>query len=113
MSVSDSEEVRAALAALKPWLTEEYHVSELGIFGSYARSEQTEGSDLDILVEFAEPVSLFDLVRLEDDLAAELGMEVDVVTKKSLKPRVRNRVTEDIVYVSSLQLRKSSGSPTG
>jgi predicted nucleotidyltransferase len=53
------------LEALKPRLAETYHVSEIGVFGSVARGEGTTDSDLDLLIEFDEPVSLFDLVRLE------------------------------------------------
>lgn len=93
------EEFRDELAAAKPSLESEYHVSELGLFGSYVRDEQTDDSDLDVLVEFDEPVSLLDLVRLEAELADRLGVEVDLVTKNSLKPRIRTRVVDDVVYV--------------
>ena len=44
-------------------------------------------------------MTLFDLVRLENELTDELGVEVDLVTKDSLKPRIESRVTEDLVYV--------------
>jgi predicted nucleotidyltransferase len=84
---------------MKPVLAEEYQVCEIGLFGSYVRDEQTEGSDLDVLVEFDEPVSLFHLVRLENELTDRLGVEVDLVTRESLKPRIESRVTDDIVYV--------------
>lgn len=94
-----SEEIQNELATLKPTLAEEYHVSKLGVFGSYARDEQAEESDLDILVEFEKPVSLFDLVRLENELATRLGVDVDLVTRNSLKPRIRARVADDVVYV--------------
>lgn len=93
------EELRRELAALKPFLETEYHVSELGIFGSYARGEQTEESDLDVLVAFDGPVSLLDLVRLENELGDRLGVDVDVVTKRGLKPRVEPHVADDVVYV--------------
>ncbi|WP_259534125.1 nucleotidyltransferase family protein [Halalkaliarchaeum sp. AArc-CO] len=94
------EEIRAALAALKPELQEEYPISELGIFGSYARGEQRPDSDLDVLVAFERPVTLLDLVRLENELTERLGVDVDLVTKGSLKPRIESRVTDDVVYVS-------------
>ncbi len=99
VAVQDSEAIRETLADLKPRLAAEYHVRELGIFGSYARDEQTVGSDLDVIVAFDEPVSLFDLVRLEDELASHLGVDVDLVTKDSLKPRIRDHVADDVVYV--------------
>ena len=97
--MSPVEDVSARLAELKPRLEREYSISELGIFGSCARGEQRSDSDLDVLVAFERPVTLFDLVRLEDDLADELGVEVDLVTKESLKPRIESRVSEDLVYV--------------
>jgi len=96
---SPREELRAQLADCKPELRDEYPIRELGMFGSYARNEQRPYSDLDILVTFGEPVTLFDLVSLENELTNRLGVEVDLVTKDSLKPRVASRVTEDVVYV--------------
>ncbi len=94
-----SEELQRRLTDLKPFLQREYHVRKIGIFGSYVRDEQTKESDLDVLVEFDEPVSLFDLVRLENELSTRLGVTVDLVTKRSLKPRIKDRVTDDVVYV--------------
>lgn len=93
------ENIREELAAEKSRLETEYQVSKLGIFGSYVRDEQTEDSDLDILVEFDEPISLLDLVRLENELSEYLGLEVDLVTKTSLKPRIQSHVDSHVVYV--------------
>ena len=98
-TVAPAKNIPARLARLKPRLEREYPISELGIFGSYARGEERSDSDLDVLVTFEEPVTLFDLVRLENELTDELGVEVDLVTKESLKPRIESHVTEDIVYV--------------
>lgn len=97
--MSSLEEIRAQLAALKPQLEEEYPIDEIGIFGSYARDEQRPDSDLDILVAFEEPVTLFDLVCLENELTSHLGVDVDLVTRDSLKPQIESRVTADVVYV--------------
>ncbi|KOX96781.1 MULTISPECIES: nucleotidyltransferase family protein [Halorubrum] len=94
-----TEDISTRLAQLKPKLEQEYPISELGIFGSYARGEQEFDSDLDILVAFDKPVTLFDFVRLENELAEELGIEVDLVTKDSLKPRIETRVRDDLVTV--------------
>ncbi|WP_050033767.1 nucleotidyltransferase family protein [Halorubrum halophilum] len=94
-----TEDISTRLAQLKPKLEQEYPISELGIFGSYARGEQQPDSDLDILVAFEKPVTLFDLVRLENELTDELGIEVDLVTKDSLKPRIETRVSDDLVLV--------------
>ncbi|SNR71036.1 hypothetical protein SAMN06266787_11336 [Halorubrum ezzemoulense] len=87
------------MGSLTPKLEQEYPISELGIFGSYARGEQESDSDLDILVAFDKPVTLFDLVRLENELAEEFGIEVNLVTKDSLKPRIETRVRDELVTV--------------
>lgn len=93
------EDLRDDLRSIKPMLARDYHVAEIGVFGSVARNEHGTESDLDLLVEFDAPVSLFDLVRLEDELEERLGVNVDLVTKGSLKPRIGERVSEDLVYV--------------
>lgn len=93
------EEIHKQLQALKPDLERDYRVSSIAIFGSVARDEQSEESDLDLLISFDEPVSLFDVVRLEQELESQLGVEVDVVTEGSLKPRIGERVAEDLVEV--------------
>lgn len=93
------EDLRTELQALKPMLAREYHVAEIGVFGSVARNEHGAESDVDLLVAFDTPVGLFDFVRLEDELAERLGVEVDLVTKGSLRPRIGERVDEDVVYV--------------
>ena len=94
-----TEDISTRLAQLKPKLEQEYPISELGIFGSYARGEQESDSDLDILVAFDKPVTLFDLIRLENELTEKLGIEADLVTKNSLKPRIETRVRDDLVTV--------------
>ena len=94
-----AEDISTRLAQLKSQLKQEYPISELGIFGSYARGEQQSDSDLDVLVAFEGPVTLFDLVRLENELTDELGIDVDLVTKDSLHPRIESRVTDDLVVV--------------
>ena len=87
------------LQTLKPELVRDYNVSSIGIFGSVARDEQSETSDLDLLVAFDGPVSLFDVVRLEQELQSRLDVPVDIVTEGSLKPRIGKRVAEDLVEV--------------
>jgi len=63
--MTSAEAIQTRLAQLKPRLEQEYPVDELGIFGSYAWGDQRSDSDLDVLVIFTHPVTLFDLVRLE------------------------------------------------
>jgi predicted nucleotidyltransferase len=93
------EEVKQQLLQIKPRLQQVYQVTELGIFGSYARQEQTEASDVDILIDYDQAPTLFKLVELREDLSNVLGMKVDVVTKNGLKPRIRERVLSEVVYL--------------
>jgi predicted nucleotidyltransferase len=94
---SDSlEQLRRKLRANLPALAKEYRVKALGLFGSYVRHEQTPQSDLDILVEFDEPPSLFEFIRLEDHLSATLGIKVDLVMKEALKPAIGQRILLEV-----------------
>ena len=71
--------------------------SNLRVFGSVARGEDDEASDVDLLVELERGRSLFDLVRLHDELADVLGGPVDVVTERGLSPYMRDRVLSESV----------------
>jgi len=80
-------------------LAERYHVESLGVFGSYVRNEQRDGSDLDVLVTFSQTPSLFTLVALQDELTILLGVPVDVVMKTSLKPRIGQHILREVVEI--------------
>ncbi len=93
------EEVKQWLILHKSVLQERYKVRELGIFGSYIRKEQTESSDIDVLVEFSETPSLLKFINLENYLGDNLGVKVDLVHKGSLKPRIGERILTEVVYL--------------
>ncbi len=83
-----------------PELRQRYGVKELAVFGSYVRGQATPHSDLDILVEFEDrPISLFDFIRLEEELSALLGVRVDLVEKTALKPSIGKRILREMVPV--------------
>ena len=82
-----------------PKLTQEYNISYLGIFGSYIRGEQKEDSDLDILVEFSKEPDLLEFIGLKQELSETLGVEVDLVMKSALRPRIGKRILEEVVQV--------------
>jgi predicted nucleotidyltransferase len=76
-----------------------YHIKSLGLFGSYVRNEQKVGSDLDVLVEFEEPPSLFEFVRLQNELHNLIGIKVDLVMRDTLKPAIGKRILREVVSV--------------
>lgn len=80
-------------------LAERYHIDSLGVFGSYVRNEQHDGSDLDVLVTFTQTPSLFTLVALQDELQDLLGTPVDLVLKTSLKPRIGQHILREVVEI--------------
>lgn len=92
-------EIQNWLKEHKPILQETYKIKTLGLFGSYLRQEQTESSDLDILVEFSEIPSLLKFINLENYLSDHLGIKVDLVHKAGLKPRLGQRILEEVVYL--------------
>ena len=82
-----------------PLLAEQYRVESLGVFGSYVRNEQSSDSDLDLLVTFHEPLSLLRFIELENYLSDLLGVKVDLVMKDALKPRIGQRILNEVVTV--------------
>jgi uncharacterized protein len=95
------DELKTHLCQLKPFLQETYHVSQVGIFGSYVRGEQTYASDLDILIEF-QPEARFGLVQfceLENYLSETLNLKVDLVMKAGLKNYIGDRILNEVIYL--------------
>jgi len=92
------EDILAQLKDELPTLQEEYGVGRIALFGSYAKDEQREGSDADILVEFSQPIGFFDFMRLEFHLTDLLGVKVDLVTPDALRPIMRDSVLESAQY---------------
>ena len=82
----------------KPELQRKYPVGSLGVFGSYARGEATEKSDIDIAVEITGPMGL-SFIAMADEIEALFGIKTDVVPKRSIKSEYLSSVEKDIVYV--------------
>lgn len=94
----DLAEARKILKENRSRLFATYPIKELAIFGSFARGEAGEESDIDILVEFSEPVG-FEIVDLVEELEELLQHKVDIVSKKAIRPNVMPFVEKDLVYV--------------
>ncbi len=93
------KEITSTLETLKPTLKERFKVKTIGVFGSYVRGEQKQQSDVDVLVEFEEPVGLFEFMDLEMYLTDVLGVKVDLVSKKALKPHIGKSILEEVIMV--------------
>ena len=93
------EDIIRVLREHKDELAERYNVKEIGVFGSYVRGEQKEGSDIDILVEFYEVPSLLRFVNLENYLSDLLEMKVDLVMKKALKRSIGEEILREVVTI--------------
>ena len=87
------------LRAHLPELSRAYHVKSLGVFGSFVRHQNKPRSDLDVLVEYSAPVGLFAMADLENHLSDLLGVKVDLVPKKGLKPFIGKRVLSEVVWL--------------
>jgi predicted nucleotidyltransferase len=81
-------------------LVDRYHISALSVFGSVARDEARQDSDVDILVEFSRPVGLFQFIELQQRLEALLGSRVDLGTPRSLKPHIKEQVLQEAIRVA-------------
>jgi len=95
----DFMEIKHILSQNKEQLLRDYKVKEIGIFGSFVRNEQKKSSDLDILVEFEEPIGLFKFMDLEEYLKSLLDVKIDLVSKKALKPYIGKYILEEVVYI--------------
>jgi uncharacterized protein len=94
------EAVVHLLAIHRDVLHERFGVRTLSLFGSVARDEATEVSDVDLLVEFDRPTGYFGLIALQEHLQDLLGCRVDVGTPNSLKPRLRDEVLRECIHVA-------------
>ena len=93
------EEIKEILSKSKPMVQEKYKVKELGIFGSYVRGEQNESSDVDILIAFEKAPSLLKFIELENYLSETIGIQVDLVIKQVLKPRIGENILAGVIYL--------------
>ena len=82
-----------------PEIKDRYKVKYLGVFGSYVRGEASKTSDLDLLVEFEQAPTLYEFIRMERYLSEQVGVKVDLVMKKTLRPYIGKRILAEVVAV--------------
>ena len=91
------EEIRETLKRFKPILKEKFKVKEIGIFGSWVRGEESEESDVDILVESYKPIG-WEFIDFKEFLEEILGRKMDLVTVRALKPQLKDKILKEVVY---------------
>ena len=96
----DKQQILKQLSDVRDFLRQRFDVQELIIFGSVARDEATEGSDLDVLVEFNQPATFDRYMDLKFYLEELVGCGVDLVTRHALRPQMQQRVEREAIRVS-------------
>jgi uncharacterized protein len=82
-----------------PTLERKYQVETIEIFGSYVRGEQSQKSDLDLLITFSQPYSLWELLDVKEFLSKKLRLQSDLVPKDSIKPMLKEQITQEAIPV--------------
>jgi len=78
---------------------EKYNLKSVSIFGSYARGEENENSDLDILISLNDDLNLLEIIGMEQELEDILGMKVQIITDRSIKPQLKEYIYHDLIPV--------------
>ena len=94
------DQILKFLAQNKNLFRDKYHIIRIGLFGSYARGEQTPKSDIDLLVEFEENTQdLYEIkLQLKDFFKKNLEIEIDICREKYIKPRIRKSILKETIY---------------
>ncbi len=93
------DKILSKIRDLLPYLERKYQVNSIEIFGSYVRNEQEGGSDLDLLVSFSEVPSLIKFIALKNCLTDQLQVNVDLVMKDALKPRLSQNILNEAISI--------------
>ncbi len=90
--------VKEKLSENLQYLIQKYHLNYIAIFGSVSRGENTEKSDVDILVDFTQPIGI-SFIDLADELENILNNKVDLVSRNAVKPKYFEQIKTDLIYV--------------
>ncbi len=91
------QQVLTILKELKPEIRQQYHAELKGVFGSYAREETRKDSDLDILAEFQESATLFDLAAMGDFLEEALHCKVDILSHRAIREELKPSIYQELI----------------
>ncbi len=96
--MTDLDTIKQILTQLKPELTDKYHVSSIGLFGSVVRDDFSPSSDIDIIVDFSQPIGI-EFIDLADLIEKKLNKTVDLVSKNGVKQKYYRTIESEIIYV--------------
>ena len=90
--------IQDKLRQIKPKLSEKYHVNSIGLFGSIVRTDFTPESDIDIVVDFSQPIGV-EFIDLAEELEILLKRKVDLVSRAGIRPQYYQAIESDILYL--------------
>lgn len=93
------EDIEKIIEREKEELLREYKIKNIGIFGSYAKNTAKEKSDIDLIVEFEEPVSLLGVIKAENYLTELLRIRVDLVPKEDIRKELKETILKEVIYI--------------
>ncbi|MCX6285473.1 MAG: nucleotidyltransferase domain-containing protein [Bacteroidetes bacterium] len=94
----NKENITNILKANKLDLLARYHLKSIGIFGSFTREDFKDDSDIDILIDYEQPIGI-EFIDLAEELEKILNLKVDLVSKNGIKPKYLEEIQKDLVYV--------------
>ena len=97
--MSSLKSVKNSLVSLKPYLQRKYNISSIALFGSYAREEQTDKSDIDILVDFKKTPDLLTFIEIEEFLKEKLKTTVDLIPQRKLKSQIKSQILNEAIKI--------------
>ena len=98
--MENDSQILSFLRENKDMFRREYHISKLGLFGSYARGDANEESDIDLLIEFDGEVDIFEAkIMIRELIKEKLNKDVDICREKYLKPYAREKILSEVIYV--------------
>ena len=96
--MTDLNSIKQILTQLKPELTDKYHVSSIGLFGSIVRDDFNSNSDIDIIVDFSKPIGI-EFIDLAEFIERKLKKSIDLVSKNGVKQKYFRTFESEIIYV--------------
>ena len=96
--MTDLQIILQVIRQIKPLLTEQYHVNSIGLFGSVVRADFTQASDVDIIVNFNQPIGI-EFVDLAEFLEKKIKKKIDLVSRNGIKEKYFKMIESEIIYV--------------